>query len=164
MDETYCFHGPSQRAKFGVDVGDDGIETCRRCRRPVRESVTRMASHAESPLVVVTTVANVPGCRVVAYRGVVAASAADHGRPQGHGPGSAWDAVMDDLRGQAAALGGNAVVGLQFHVASAAGGDTVHAAGTAVVAAPLGAVPLAAVPLAAVPRGAVPVGGDGMPG
>ena len=138
MDQVYCFHGPAQRAKFGVDVDENGVETCQRCRRPVKESVMRAGVQAETPDLLIATVATLPGHRIVAYRGLVTAHATDQGRAVGLLPGGSWHTALDEIRRQAIACGANAVVGLQLQTGSGPRGEAtvVFLMGTAVVAEP----------------------------
>lgn len=39
LAKEYCHHGAEQRAEFGLDVAADGVQTCRGCGLPTRESV-----------------------------------------------------------------------------------------------------------------------------
>lgn len=133
MDQVYCFHGVEQRAKFGVDVDENGLEICRRCRRPVLESIMAAAAHDNVPQVLIATVPEISGCRIAGYRGLVSATVADRVAPSPGRAGNALTEALDEVRRQAATLGANAVVGLQLQ--AAAPGDTavVMLMGTAVV-------------------------------
>ena len=48
MSDEYCNHGLIQLSKFGVDVDQRGVETCRGCGLPTWDS-TRKARAAELP-------------------------------------------------------------------------------------------------------------------
>lgn len=133
MDQVYCFHGPEQRAKFGVDVDANGLEVCRRCRRPVLESIVAAAAREDVPPVLVATVPEIAGCRIGGYRGLVSTTVVDRPTATPGRSGNALADALDDVRRQAGALGANAVVGLQMQVASPGDAAVVMLMGTAVV-------------------------------
>src|SRR5262245_47728409 len=50
MSDEFCNHGLLQLSKYGVDVDERGVETCRRCGRPTRDSYLSATAVDEGPV------------------------------------------------------------------------------------------------------------------
>jgi uncharacterized protein YbjQ (UPF0145 family) len=124
---TNCNCGPSKRSKLGTAVGPSGVKRCRACGRPVEVDPGDAV-----PPDRMSTLAEIPGHRVVRTLGVVSELSSASGFTAGLKGNMALGSAMIRLRRSAAALGGNAIVGLNANVFGAAGGITSVLGGDAV--------------------------------
>jgi uncharacterized protein YbjQ (UPF0145 family) len=133
MDQVYCFHEEDQRAKFGVDIDGNGLQICRRCRRPVLESIMVAAARDDVPQVLLATVPEIAGLRIGGYRGLVSATVAERATATPGQSGNVLADALDEVRRQAGTLGANAIVGLQMQAAAPGSAAVVMLMGTAVI-------------------------------
>ena len=130
-----CGCGLIRQSKAGTSVDGGGVERCNNCLKPVSLPEAVRVGPADRSAVspdMMTTLAGVPGHRVVRSHGVVTELAATSGFTATAKGNDALDTAMENLRRSAARLNANAIVGLHSSVFGAAGGITSAFGGDAV--------------------------------
>ncbi len=128
-----CTCGLIKQSRAGTTVDEHGVERCNVCRKPVEMDprVIESSSSAVAPRMV-TTLAEIPGHRIVQSHGVVTELAATSGFTATSKGTIAMDIAMENLRRSAARSAANAIVGLHSSAFGAAGGITSAFGGDAV--------------------------------
>ncbi|MDQ1250073.1 MAG: hypothetical protein QG597_4451 [Actinomycetota bacterium] len=127
-----CGCGLVKQSRAGTSI-NEGVETCNNCGKPIH-NVGPLAPLARPPVDVarVTTLAALPGHRILAAHGTVSMLSGSSGLTATTKGNEALSGAMTGLRWAASEMGGNAIVGLQCSSFGAAGGITSAFGGDAV--------------------------------
>lgn len=136
MDVRICSCGLIKQSKAGVTVTDSGSRICNNCGRPADVAdlmdAEVLAGILPIPASRITTLHELPGCRVTAVLGVVSELTSASGWTAASKGNSALSSAMQGLNRTAKAMGANAVVGLSATTFGAHGGITAGFGGDAV--------------------------------